>query len=526
MMTARLQRSCSCGKGNDVPPIVHAVLRSPGRPLDRSTRDFFEPRFGHDFTRVAATQAPQKLSIGEAHDAYEHEADRFASLIDRSPAMGRADLGSVRLHNDSRAAESARAVGARAYTVGSHIVFGAGELASHTDSGRRLLAHELAHVGQQNEGRVARSLQRSLTVIDPATAAPNQPAGQAAGAKALTNAEVAQGWINSACASGGWTIDPTSGVLATANRAAFCDVPKPPAATSGKQPANPPAAPPPPGYTTSGTPVSCKCLCDITASGSPTVRLHTGDTMVAPGPKKGTSDSVDVKKAGQGATLHPQGTRTETHVGISGREGTGVTGAGATNPPSGTGRNQTLQDPPWLIFTHEVCGHVLTTAQTSSYYTGGHSQSPAGTDSAVDVENRIRREHSTTASSLGIRVGDARVEDAKDSSMTVVARGAHYTVASGDTLASLATRFGIAANQITDNIFLGEGGRFKTAKDPITDTVLFIRNLSYHQVIAGETAASIATFWGVPEASLRRANPSLGPAGQPTVGTRLFIPAS
>jgi Domain of unknown function (DUF4157) len=71
----RLQRKCACGghgecykckedhehmlhraaagaaRGID-PPIVHDVLRSPGRPLDRATRTFLEPRFGHDFSHV------------------------------------------------------------------------------------------------------------------------------------------------------------------------------------------------------------------------------------------------------------------------------------------------------------------------------------------------------------------------------------------------------------------------------------------------------------------------------------------
>ncbi len=37
---------------HEVPPLVHEVLRSPGRPLDKETRDFFEPRFGYDFSQV------------------------------------------------------------------------------------------------------------------------------------------------------------------------------------------------------------------------------------------------------------------------------------------------------------------------------------------------------------------------------------------------------------------------------------------------------------------------------------------
>ena len=94
-------------KGPDVaPPVVHEVLRSPGRPLDDATRGFMESRFNHDFS-------------------------------------------GVRVHSDSRAAESARAVNALAYTVGNHVAFDHGQYAPGTTTGRGLLAHELAHVVQQ-----------------------------------------------------------------------------------------------------------------------------------------------------------------------------------------------------------------------------------------------------------------------------------------------------------------------------------------------------------------------------------------
>jgi hypothetical protein len=89
-----------------VPPVVHEVLRSPGQPLDASVRAFMEPRFGHDFSRV-------------------------------------------RVHTDARAAESARAVNALAYTVGDDVVFGTNKYASASQNGRGLLAHELAHTIQQ-----------------------------------------------------------------------------------------------------------------------------------------------------------------------------------------------------------------------------------------------------------------------------------------------------------------------------------------------------------------------------------------
>jgi hypothetical protein len=94
---------------SEVPPIVHEVLRSPGQPLDKETRAFFEPRFGHDFSHV-------------------------------------------RVHTDAKAAESARAVNAVAYTVGQDVVFGEGRVALANRTGHRLLAHELAHVVQQGAG--------------------------------------------------------------------------------------------------------------------------------------------------------------------------------------------------------------------------------------------------------------------------------------------------------------------------------------------------------------------------------------
>jgi len=85
------------------PGIVHEALRAPGQPLDAGTRSFFEPRFGVDLSRV-------------------------------------------RVHADMLAARSARAVDARAYTLGDQIVLGAGQYRPGTVGGRALLAHELAHV--------------------------------------------------------------------------------------------------------------------------------------------------------------------------------------------------------------------------------------------------------------------------------------------------------------------------------------------------------------------------------------------
>jgi hypothetical protein len=89
------------------PVPVGAALRSASQPLDRAVRRQLEPWFGRD-------------------------------------------LSTVRVHTDEQAAESARAVGAAAYTVGTDVVFGRGQFDPGSAAGRQLLAHELTHVVQQD----------------------------------------------------------------------------------------------------------------------------------------------------------------------------------------------------------------------------------------------------------------------------------------------------------------------------------------------------------------------------------------
>jgi outer membrane protein OmpA-like peptidoglycan-associated protein len=72
---------------------------------------------------------------------------------DMESSLG-ADFGDVRIHTGRAASESARALGAAAYTAGRDIVFGDGGYAPETPKGRHVLAHELAHVVQQRSGSV------------------------------------------------------------------------------------------------------------------------------------------------------------------------------------------------------------------------------------------------------------------------------------------------------------------------------------------------------------------------------------
>ena len=85
---------------------VRGALRSPGKPLESEPRAFFERRFGVDF-------------------------------------------GRVRIHTGPEAEDAARSVDARAFAVGRDVVFGAGQYEPRGGEGKRLLAHELAHVVQQ-----------------------------------------------------------------------------------------------------------------------------------------------------------------------------------------------------------------------------------------------------------------------------------------------------------------------------------------------------------------------------------------
>lgn len=93
--------------GAKAPAIVGEVLQSSGKPLDPATRGDFESSFRQDFDNV-------------------------------------------RIHADVRAAQSARSIGALAYTSGHDIVFGPGQYQPGSSSGRRLIAHELAHTAQQS----------------------------------------------------------------------------------------------------------------------------------------------------------------------------------------------------------------------------------------------------------------------------------------------------------------------------------------------------------------------------------------
>jgi hypothetical protein len=81
------------------------------------------------------------------------------------------------VHDGPEAKHHADAFSARAYTVGEHMVFGAGEYRPDSDSGRRLIAHELAHVVQQRHGHGSASVQRTVDTSKLSCAANTAGAG-------------------------------------------------------------------------------------------------------------------------------------------------------------------------------------------------------------------------------------------------------------------------------------------------------------------------------------------------------------
>ncbi len=143
--SAAVQRRCSKCEEESKEPIVHRsesaagvpqvnsevasninAMRGGGSPLPESTRAFFEPRFGADFSQV-------------------------------------------RVHTDSRAARTASSINANAFTVGPDIAFASGQYSPHSGEGQHLLAHELTHVVQQGSAGI-REIHR-----DPAPAQPPAP---------------------------------------------------------------------------------------------------------------------------------------------------------------------------------------------------------------------------------------------------------------------------------------------------------------------------------------------------------------
>jgi hypothetical protein len=339
----RLQRSTVSNQPiNRVPPIVHDVLRSPGHPLDAETRAFMEPRFGHDFSQV-------------------------------------------RIHTDDKAAESAWAVNALAYTVGRDIVFGSGQVASDTRQGRALIAHELAHVVQQSQsvapdtpqffggdehGPAETEANRTADRIiggEPAGMLSAQPgpllhrkvnvdkpkdliANPTGKGLVQTNAQTVEGYLQTLCSGGTVSVNKGSGAVSLA--AGFCPTPMP-AGFMG------PPAPAPADK--SKEPTGCNCLCDMVGSANDyTIVVDDKDWPHTLG-RVVTTPSPNSPKLWGAATV--------------------------------SGKAMTID--PWLVLGHEFCGHAWLAEKglpdiNATRGEGGHQET-------VDRENELRKEHGIEA---------------------------------------------------------------------------------------------------------------------------------
>lgn len=117
----RKEEPASTNSAADKPGTVNEVTGrlGAGQPIDAATRSFFESRLGRD-------------------------------------------LSDVRIHTDGAAAQSSQQISARAFTFGNHIAFAQGEYQPDSESGKRLLAHELAHVMQNDDMSAVNSVQRKI----------------------------------------------------------------------------------------------------------------------------------------------------------------------------------------------------------------------------------------------------------------------------------------------------------------------------------------------------------------------------
>lgn len=335
----RIQRFTGQTNGQadmEAPASVDRVLSNPGRPLDPELQQDMGHRFGHDFSRV-------------------------------------------RVHIGGEAARSAQDVNANAYTIGQDIVFGAGQFAPGTHQGRRLVAHELTHVVQQQnvtpdtsqsfsndryettaikknhvasrsiEGTTSISvltqpsflLQRKVNVNNPGDLIEN-PTGKGL---SQTNAQTVEGYLQTLCSGGKVSVKKDGSVNLDA---AFCHPTPLPMDVAG---------PPSPSSANSKEPTGCNCLCDMVGS--------VNDYKIV----------VDDKD-----WPHTSG-RTVTTPSLNSPKFWG------TATVSG---KATVIDP-WLVLGHEFCGHAWLAEkglpdENATRGEGGHQET-------VGRENELRKEH-------------------------------------------------------------------------------------------------------------------------------------
>lgn len=299
------------------PPVVHDVLRAPGRPLEPPVRAAMEAQLGHDFSRV-------------------------------------------RVHTDARAAESARAVGALAYTVGREVVFAEGRFGSDGGEGRSLLAHELAHVVQQ-QGAAAPS---GALQIAPATGAAEAEADRAAAGIAASPAAQPRSLQRKV------VVSPPAAAGQVAGQLSFiCSTGKVSAGAGGVITSS----------CLASSNASCDCACGVTSDPARTHTINVNSAALSTVPNKlwdGTTTPVPETSVFPHTTLGanptiemPDFSKPAVEFGSFDSAGTAVWAD------------------PWRILAHELCGHGRLGGGS------GTTGSRPGHDVTIDTENQIAAEH-------------------------------------------------------------------------------------------------------------------------------------
>lgn len=288
------------------------------------------------------------------------------------------------------------------------------------------------------------------------------------------------------------------------------------------------------------TPTACECACHFTEAAGPHARIEinqTDDDTV----KTGTNpDSFRIRLTGQAAT---------TIRGIRG------------SAPSTGSPLRNVPDPAWLILGHELCGHAKTTyplSQTSPA-TLFHQMSQDWSQTAVDIENRIRQEHSAAhGANLGIRIGEFEDIDGN------IHAGSLVRLPRAMSLASLMQELDVPVRytflrcirrdyfypcttipsaeadmrqvRIVNRVTITQNGNQAVPFDCVNNsfpqgTHFNIEGVFWHRSVSGESKRDIASQWGVTVRAVNRANAVFGngvdsiAAGQalPT-GTTVVIP--
>ncbi len=438
------------------------ALQGGGQPLPQSERAFFEPRFGADFSQV-------------------------------------------RIHTDSQAAEASRAVKARAFTLGHHIVFNKGEYQPDSNAGRHLLAHELVHTLQQRDSRADPQIQRTITVDSATSRTP--PHRQ-------NNGALVTSLFNRLCPSITWRLN--GAVIGPAN-SRDCN-----ASTVQR----------------GTTPTACECVCHFTNTAGPHVTIQVNRTH---------NDTVST---GNNAY----------RIRITGQAAQGIRGIRGSAPR----RRSPLvnvPDPAWLILGHELCGHAKTTYPLNRASTAilEHQMSQNWGSTAVDIENRIRQEHNVAFNAgLGIRIGDFQDTDGDIHAGSLIRLP--RAMALDDLLRALdvpvrykyprclyqdyfypCTTIPTAQNamrnmKIVSRVTITHNGNqsvpWSCRSNSFAQGMHFnIEGVFWYRTVSGDTKQAIANRWGVSIAALNRANRlfRIGIDAMPnaqalTAGTIVLIP--